>query len=80
MGFLRTNLPAPTLLVASHKRPPWWIGVNEVIVLRSTPSTKNPAILAEAQMAWLGGAGEPPRSVAITWRGIALLERDRAPL
>jgi hypothetical protein len=54
---------------------------HEVVVPAEHRPHKAMAILAAVQMGWLSADGNPPHSVAITARGIAILvEHGHAPL
>jgi hypothetical protein len=76
----RDNIPALVLAVitqvyevARRRTQPWYVD-RAALVLTDAADSVNAAIYYAEVSGWLVGAGEPPKSVAITAEGVELLE------
>ena len=76
----RDNIPALVLAViaqvyelSGHRTQPWYIDRSALNLGQASDSVDSSIYYAELS-GWLVGAGEPPKSVAITAVGVRLLE------
>jgi hypothetical protein len=76
----RDNIPALVLAViaqvyelSGHRTQPWYIDRGALDLGHASDSVHSSIYYAEVS-GWLVGAGEPPKSVAITADGVRLLE------
>ena len=76
----RDSIPALVLAViaqvyelAGHRTQPWYVDRSALDLVDATDGVDSSIYYAEVS-GWLVGAGEPPKSVAITADGVRLLE------
>jgi hypothetical protein len=76
----RDGIPALVLAViaqvyelAGHRTQPWYVDRSALALVDTTDGVDSAIYHAEVS-GWLVGAGEPPKSVAITADGVRLLE------
>ena len=76
----RDSIPAMVLSVvaqvhelAGRRTEPWYVDRSALDLVDATDSVNSAIYYAEVS-GWLVGAGEPPRSVAITREGVSLLQ------
>jgi hypothetical protein len=76
----RDSIPALVLAVivqvyelSGHRTQPWYVERSALDLVDATDSVDSAIYFAEVS-GWLVGAGEPPKSVAITADGVQLLE------
>jgi hypothetical protein len=76
----RDSIPALVLAVVAqvyelsgHRTQPWYVDRSALALVDATDGVDSAIYYAEVS-GWLVGAGEPPKSVAITADGVRLLE------